>query len=146
MQAPASGLRICGKTDSMIWQIMCWPRHVVRKTRIASKFFCVASPQKAEKTVAALLHGPASQNASSTFVCLACFECLGARQKLFNTRLDSNTVRAIDFHEGESVDETALKALISNTVRAIDFHEGESVDETALKALILEAVGLNTRA
>jgi hypothetical protein len=41
-------------------------------------------------------------------------------KKLFNTRLDSNTVRAIDFHEGDVV------------------------DETALKALILEAVGLNT--
>ena len=41
-------------------------------------------------------------------------------KKLFNTRLDSNTVRAIDFHEGDAV------------------------DETAFKALILEAVGLNT--
>jgi hypothetical protein len=40
--------------------------------------------------------------------------------KLFNTRLDSNTVRAIDFHEGVPV------------------------DEAALQALILEAVGLNT--
>ena len=42
-------------------------------------------------------------------------------KKLFNTRLDSKTVRAIDFHEGDSV------------------------DEAALEALILEAVGLNTR-
>ena len=42
-------------------------------------------------------------------------------KKLFNTRLDSNTVRAIDFHEGDTV------------------------DEAALAALILEAVGLNTR-
>ena len=42
-------------------------------------------------------------------------------KKLFNTRLDSKTVRAIDFHEGEAV------------------------DEAALKALILEAVGLNMR-
>jgi len=33
-------------------------------------------------------------------------------KKLFNTRLDSNTVRAIDFHEGDPVDEAALKALI----------------------------------
>ena len=41
-------------------------------------------------------------------------------KKLFNTRLDSKTVRAIDFHEGAAV------------------------DEAALKALILEAVGLNT--
>ncbi len=38
-------------------------------------------------------------------------------KKLFNTRLDSNTVRAIDFFEGEKVDETALKALIREAVR-----------------------------
>ena len=35
--------------------------------------------------------------------------------------------------------------LESNTVRAIDFHEADTVDEAALEALILEAVGLNTR-
>ena len=33
-------------------------------------------------------------------------------KKLFNTRLDSNTVRAIDFREGETVDDEALKVLI----------------------------------
>jgi hypothetical protein len=38
-------------------------------------------------------------------------------QKLFNTRLDSKTVRAIDFHEAEAVDEAALKALILDAVR-----------------------------
>jgi hypothetical protein len=38
-------------------------------------------------------------------------------KKLFNTRLDSNTVRAIDFPEGEAVDEAALKALILDAVR-----------------------------
>jgi len=38
-------------------------------------------------------------------------------KKLFNTRLDSNTVRAIDFHEGDDVDEVALKALIRDAVR-----------------------------
>jgi hypothetical protein len=38
-------------------------------------------------------------------------------KKLFNTRLNGNTVRAIDFHEGEIVDESALKALILNAVR-----------------------------
>jgi hypothetical protein len=37
--------------------------------------------------------------------------------KLFNTRLDSNTVRAIDFHEGDSVDEAALESLILEAVR-----------------------------
>lgn len=33
-------------------------------------------------------------------------------KKIFNTRLDSKTVRAIDFHEDDKVDEAALKALI----------------------------------
>ena len=41
-------------------------------------------------------------------------------KKLFNTRLDSKTFRAIDFHKSDTV------------------------AEAALKALILEAVGLNT--
>lgn len=36
---------------------------------------------------------------------------------LFNTRLDSKTVRAIDFRQGEAVDEEALKALIIEAVR-----------------------------
>ena len=35
---------------------------------------------------------------------------------LFNTRLNSKTVRAIDFHEGDSIDEPALKALILDAV------------------------------
>jgi len=37
-------------------------------------------------------------------------------KKLFNTRLDSKTVRAIDFHEGDPVAEAALKALILEAV------------------------------
>src|SRR3954469_4954864 len=37
-------------------------------------------------------------------------------KKLFNTRLDGNAVRAIDFHEGDTVDEAALKALILDAV------------------------------
>ena len=36
--------------------------------------------------------------------------------KLFNTRLDSKTVRAVDFHEGATVDVAALKALIHEAV------------------------------
>ena len=36
--------------------------------------------------------------------------------KLFNTRLDSKTVRAIDFHEGDAIDEAALKKLILEAV------------------------------
>jgi hypothetical protein len=35
---------------------------------------------------------------------------------LFNARLDSKTVRAIDFHEGDIVDEPALEALILEAV------------------------------
>ncbi|EFH81284.1 DUF1801 domain-containing protein [Ktedonobacter racemifer] len=38
-------------------------------------------------------------------------------KKLFNTRLESNTVRAIDFHEGDTFNEAALKALILDAVR-----------------------------
>src|ERR1041385_2403849 len=38
-------------------------------------------------------------------------------KKLFNTRLDSKTVRAIDFYEGGTIDEAALKALILDAVR-----------------------------
>ena len=36
---------------------------------------------------------------------------------LFNTRLDSKTVRAIDFREDDPVNQTALKALILDAVR-----------------------------
>ncbi|SRR6266487_698599 len=42
-------------------------------------------------------------------------------KKLFNARLDSNTVRAIDFHEGETINELALKALI---VEAVGLNKG----------------------
>jgi hypothetical protein len=38
-------------------------------------------------------------------------------KKLFNTRLDSKTVRAIDFREGETVTEIALQALIRDAAR-----------------------------
>ena len=38
-------------------------------------------------------------------------------KKLFNTRLNSKTVRAIDFHESDTVDEAALKGLIMDAVR-----------------------------
>jgi len=45
----------------------------------------------------------------------------GARLKdpkrLFNTRLDSKTVRAIDFVDGAAIDERALKALILEAVK-----------------------------
>lgn len=38
-------------------------------------------------------------------------------KKLFNTRLDSKTVRAIDFHEGGTTDKAALKTLILEAVK-----------------------------
>ncbi|MFI4902577.1 MAG: DUF1801 domain-containing protein, partial [Burkholderiales bacterium] len=36
--------------------------------------------------------------------------------QLFNASLDGNTRRAIDFHEGQKIDETALKALVRAAV------------------------------
>jgi hypothetical protein len=36
---------------------------------------------------------------------------------LFNTRLDSKTVRAIDFHEGDAINASALKPLILEGAR-----------------------------
>lgn len=45
----------------------------------------------------------------------------GAREKdprkLFNTRLESNSIRGIDFHEDDTVNEAALKALILDAVK-----------------------------
>jgi hypothetical protein len=38
-------------------------------------------------------------------------------KKLFNTRLDSKTVRAIDFYEDNNVNEAAFKALIVEAVK-----------------------------
>jgi len=51
------------------------------------------------------------------------------------------------FARGASVeDPTGLfnSSLEGNTRRAIDFHEGDTIDEEALKALIRAAVALNT--
>ena len=50
------------------------------------------------------------------------------------------------FFKGASVDDPAglfNSSLEGNTRRAIDFHEGEEIDEDALKALIRAAVALN---
>jgi hypothetical protein len=38
-------------------------------------------------------------------------------KRLFNTRLDSNTVRAIDFHAVDVIDRAALTALLREAVR-----------------------------
>jgi hypothetical protein len=50
------------------------------------------------------------------------------------------------FHKGASLEDPSglfNSSLDGNTRRAIDFHEGEIVDEEALKALIRAAVALN---
>src|SRR5512135_2756198 len=51
-------------------------------------------------------------------------------KKLFNARLDSNAMRAIDFHEGDMVDETALRALILDAVMT-------SIECRAMRALTI---------
>jgi len=38
-------------------------------------------------------------------------------KRLFNTRMESKTVRAIDFHKGDTTDEASLKALVLETAR-----------------------------
>jgi len=47
-------------------------------------------------------------------------------EKLFNTRLDSNTVRAIDIHENDTVNGVALKNLIREAV-TLNQTKGKSV-------------------
>lgn len=59
------------------------------------------------------------------------------------------TVVKLTFAKGASLkDPSGLfnSSLEGNTRRAIDFHEGEKIDEKAFKALIREAVTLNTSA
>ena len=53
------------------------------------------------------------------------------------------------FAKGASLEDPARlfnSSLEGNTRRAIDFHEGDRIDERALKALIRAAVALNTSA
>jgi len=50
------------------------------------------------------------------------------------------------FAKGASLDDPSglfNSSLEGNTRRAIDFHEGDEIDEEALKALVREAVALN---
>ena len=52
----------------------------------------------------------------------------------------------LTFAKGASLPDPAAlfnSSLEGNTRRAIDFHEGDAIDEAALKALIREAVALN---
>ncbi len=54
----------------------------------------------------------------------------------------------LTFAKGASLEDPSglfNSSLDGNTRRAIDIHEGESLDEEALKALIRAAVALNTR-
>jgi hypothetical protein len=56
-------------------------------------------------------------------------------------------VAKVTFAEGASLEDPSglfNSSLEGNTRRAIDFHEGDKVDEKALKALIRAAVALNT--
>jgi hypothetical protein len=53
----------------------------------------------------------------------------------------------VTFAKGASLDDPSglfNSSLEGNTRRAIDFHEGDKIDERALKALIRAAVALNT--
>ena len=59
---------------------------------------------------------------------------------LFNSSLEGGTRRAIDFHEGDKINEKALKALI----RAAIALNTSKVDASAFKALIREAVAFNS--
>jgi hypothetical protein len=57
------------------------------------------------------------------------------------------TVVKMTFAKGAALEDRAglfNSSLEGNTRRAIDFHEGEKIDEKALKALIRAAVALNT--
>jgi hypothetical protein len=57
-----------------------------------------------------------------------------------------NAVRLTFFKGAQMKDPRKLfnASLEGNALRAIDLHEGDTVDEAAFEALILEAVGLNT--
>ena len=57
------------------------------------------------------------------------------------------SVVKMTFAKGASLEDPSglfNSSLEGNTRRAIDFHEGEEIDEEALKALIRAAVALNT--
>jgi len=59
------------------------------------------------------------------------------------------SVVKMTFAKGASLEDPSglfNSSLDGNTRRAIDFHEGDRIDEKALKALVREAVELNTSA
>ena len=60
-----------------------------------------------------------------------------------------NNAVKMTFARGASLEDPSglfNSSLEGNTRRAIDFHEGEEIDEKALKALVRAAVALNTSA
>jgi hypothetical protein len=62
-------------------------------------------------------------------------------------RLTYKNVVKLTFAKGASLEDPSglfNSSLEGNTRRAIDFHEGDKIDEKALKALIRAAVALNT--
>jgi hypothetical protein len=57
------------------------------------------------------------------------------------------SVVKLTFHKGASLDDASgmfNSSLEGNARRAIDFREGETIDASALKALVRQAVALNT--
>jgi hypothetical protein len=50
---------------------------------------------------------------------------------LFNSSLDGNTRRAIDFHEGEKINEKALKALVRAAATLNQRKKGTQLERTA---------------
>ena len=62
------------------------------------------------------------------------------------TEIWKDNVKLIFFRGAQLTDRKKLfnSRLRSSTVRAIELHEGDAIDETGVKALVVEAVGLNT--
>jgi hypothetical protein len=56
-------------------------------------------------------------------------------QASFNSSLEGNTRRAIDFHEGDKIDEKALKALVRAAAAVVE--RGAEVVETFPRGLAL---------
>ena len=69
-----------------------------------------------------------------------------AHDGLISTGETYKSVVKMTFAQGASLEDPSglfNSSLDGNTRRAIDFHEGETINEAALKALVREAVALN---
>jgi hypothetical protein len=72
---------------------------------------------------------------------------VGSRAGIICTGETYKNVVKMTFAKGASLEDPSRlfnSSLEGNTRRAIDFHEGDRIDETALRALIRAAVALNT--